>query len=53
MNPRQWMGFTISCVVLLAALYVLLSRGYKDGTEKWAFAMIGTILTWWLKPDSR
>lgn len=42
----------VTLVVLIAALWVILSNKYDDGTEKWAFASIGSVLTFWLKPGT-
>lgn len=52
-NPRAWMGCAVSLIVLGCALFVVLSDHYDGSIQKWAFGAIGTILTWWLKPDSR
>jgi hypothetical protein len=47
---KDWMECGISSVVLVCALYVVLSGRYSDSTEKWAFGIIGTILGWWGRP---
>jgi len=39
----------VSGTLLLAALYVMLSKRYPEETIKWAFATVGTILGYWLK----
>ena len=39
----------ISLVVLISALYVLLSQGFEATTEKWATGAIGTMIGYWLK----
>lgn len=41
--------FTVSCVVLFAALFVILSKNYPPTTEHWAYAAIGTIMGFWLR----
>ncbi len=46
------MAFVISVVVLLCALYVVLSHNYDDNSKKWAIGIIGTIVGWWGKPNS-
>lgn len=45
------MSVIISLAVLGAALYVILSNKFHDGSEKWAYATIGTIIGFWLKPS--
>lgn len=39
----------LSVAVLGASLWVILSGGYQDATEKWAFGAIGTVLGYWFK----
>lgn len=39
----------ISMIVLLAALYVILSRKYPAKVEHWAYATVGTVLGFWLR----
>ena len=47
---RQWMPVVISCLVLLSALYIILSANtYADAQQKWAFGAVGTILGYWFK----
>lgn len=41
----------ISLIVLISALFVILSSNYAEGEQKWAFGVIGTIIGYWLKPD--
>jgi len=38
----------LSLVVVLAALYIILSRRFPEASEKWAFGTIGLILGYWL-----
>jgi hypothetical protein len=42
------MAFTISVLILLAALFVILHRGYGDAEQKWAFSVVGTVAGAWL-----
>ena len=42
-------AIVVSITVLAAALYVILSGGHPDASEKWAFGAIGTIIGYWLK----
>jgi hypothetical protein len=46
------MAFTVSFVVMMCALYVVLSHSYDDSSKKWATGIIGTIVGWWGKPNS-
>ncbi len=39
----------VSLLVVGAALYVILSKGYGDAEQKWAFGAVGTGLGYWLK----
>lgn len=39
----------LTLLVILAALFVVLSRSYGDAEQKWAFGAIGTVLGYWLK----
>jgi hypothetical protein len=39
----------ISLIVLGSALYIVLSKKYKSDTEKWAFAIIGVVVGFWLQ----
>ena len=38
----------VSIVVLIAALFVILSRKYADTDKKWAYGAVGTIVGYWL-----
>ena len=44
--------FLITLIVLGAALYVILSQALDDASEKWAFAIVGTVLGFWLPARS-
>jgi hypothetical protein len=39
----------VSLAVLGAALFVILSHGYDDSHQKWAYAAVGIILGYWLR----
>lgn len=39
----------ISLLIILSALFVVLSQSYGDAEQKWAFGSIGTVLGYWLK----
>ena len=43
------MSIVVSLAVLGSALYIVLSGGYAEAEQKWAFGAIGTILGYWLK----
>lgn len=45
-----WMPITLSLLVVLSALYVILSKDtYPDAQQKWAFGAVGMVLGHWLK----
>ena len=48
MPSRQVMQIILSLVIVGAGLYIILSGGYAEDTEKWAFGSVGTILGYWL-----
>jgi len=49
-SRTSWMPIAISLLVLLSALYVILSKNaYADPQQKWAFGIVGTILGYWFK----
>ena len=47
---RDVMQIVLSIIVLLAALFVILSKRYPEATAKWAYGSLGTILGYWLSP---
>jgi hypothetical protein len=50
LRPTQRNGpMVISCLVLVAALFVILSQLYDDSVQKWAFGMVGMIVGTWLR----
>ena len=44
----RWIQIIISFIVLLAALYVILSQKYDADVQKWAFGAVGLIVGYWL-----
>jgi hypothetical protein len=38
----------ITVILLVSALWVILSRRYNDANQKWAFGVLGTIVGFWL-----
>jgi hypothetical protein len=45
----KWMSILISLIVLLCALFVILSNNnYTDAHQKWAFGVVGYIVGHWL-----
>ncbi|GAA5442654.1 hypothetical protein Misp06_00828 [Microbulbifer sp. NBRC 101763] len=44
------MSELISLIVLVCALYIIISGSYGEGEQKWAYGVIGTIIGYWLKP---
>ena len=50
-SVRLTMAVVVSIVVLASALYVILSGSYDISSEKWAYATVGTIVGFWLRPE--
>lgn len=49
-SEQVWMPVAISLIVLLSALFVILSNNtYGDAQQKWAFGAVGTIIGYWFK----
>jgi hypothetical protein len=48
-DSTKLMQAAISIIVLLAALWVILSGKYQEAQTHWAFGAIGSIITFWLK----
>ena len=44
-----YLSFIISGIILMSALYVILSNSYDESTQKWAFGSIGCILGFWTR----
>lgn len=45
-----WMPVVVTLLVLLAALYIILSNSdYGEAQQKWAFGAVGTVLGYWFK----
>lgn len=50
-RTRHRLSLAVSVFVLLAALYVVISHHYGQAQQKWAYAAVGAILGFWLKPE--
>jgi hypothetical protein len=50
---NKTMPIIVSIIVLLAGLYVILSKKYPDDTQKWAFGVVGLIIGYWLPLSSK
>src|SRR5258708_4012846 len=48
-SARVFMMIVVSLAVLVAALYIILSKTYEDSAQKWAYGSVGMILGHWLK----
>jgi FtsH-binding integral membrane protein len=48
---RQIFSMVISAIVILSALFVILSGHYQEAEQKWAYGIIGTIIGIWLKTE--
>ncbi len=49
-NLRDIMMVVVSLAVLGSSLFVILSGRYDDGTQKWAFGAVGSMVGFWLRP---
>lgn len=49
-NTMATMQVVLSLVFVAASLYIILSGGYADTAEKFAYTTVGTILGYWLSP---
>ena len=57
-QPKQWFQqepkwrFVVAAIfsasVLSVALFVILSGGFEDSTQKWAYGIVGMVLGNWL-----
>jgi hypothetical protein len=45
---REIAAFIFSLVILVASLYVIISKKFQQSAQKWAFGSVGTILGYWL-----
>ena len=48
---RLCMNYTISIVLLVAALYVILFGKYDAAVQNWAFTTIGALFGAWVRPS--
>ena len=49
-STREWMPVGLTVIIVLSALYMILSREtYPDAQLKWAFGAVGTVLGYWFK----
>lgn len=51
--PIPWaltFRITVSAAVLAASLFIILSNRYGPKDKHWAYATVGTVLGYWLKP---
>jgi len=46
---REAVQGAVTLAVLASALYVILSGGYQESEQKWAFGAVGTVVGFWLR----
>jgi hypothetical protein len=46
-SGSQALPFLMSLIVLVPAIYIILSGDYTDEAQKWSFGASGTILGYW------
>ena len=49
-DHRVIMMVVVTIAVLGSSLYIILSGTHDEGTQKWAFGAVGSIIGFWLKP---
>jgi hypothetical protein len=47
---KDLMRFLITCLLLGAGLYIILSSQYTPSDKNWAYGTIGTLVGYWLRP---
>jgi hypothetical protein len=47
---RIVMQVGVSALILICALYIVLSQTYATQDKHWAYGVLGTILGYWFKP---
>ena len=47
---RNLMMFLVTVAVGASSLYVILSGKFDNGTQKWAFGAVGSMIGFWLRP---
>ena len=52
LTDKVIMPAVITTMVLVAALYVILSKNYDSDTQKWTFGVVGLIVGYWLPTQS-
>ena len=54
LSQMNWISVIFSVILLVSAIYIILSLKYDDSVEKWAFGIIGTIIGYWgpQKPEA-
>jgi len=52
-NIKSAMMVLVSIIVLVSSLYIILSGQYDDGSQKWAFGSVGSIMGFWLRPEAQ
>jgi hypothetical protein len=46
---RLLMQVLVTLVVLIACLFVILSKGYDPNSQHWAYGTVGTLVGFWLR----
>lgn len=51
-NIKGLMMVLISILVLCSSLFIIISGNYDEGSQKWAFGAVGSIMGFWLRPEN-
>jgi hypothetical protein len=49
LTMREWVQIIISVALLVASLFVVLSRKYEPKDKHWAYGTIGILVGFWLR----
>ncbi len=50
-NLKDFIMVIVTLAVLASSLYIILSETYDEGSQKWAYGMVGSIVGFWLRPE--
>jgi hypothetical protein len=49
---RLLMQAVVSLAVMGASLFIILTHGFSPDSKRWAYATVGMVVGYWLKPTS-
>jgi len=48
-GAREWARVVITLIILVASLFVILTKRYSPADRHWAYGALGTVIGFWLK----